>query len=241
MKLSLQNKFTGKLVLMSATLDPQLLCTYFANESLKRIIPVIRCQMMMHEVKLFYLEDLQNLGIAVAEDVKKTDETKLELGDGLLDVIGQLLHFFDRMEVDAEKALYAGRCDTMNGVPEKRGAVLLFVTGIEHIEKIAVYLSNGFKDKRLNILPLHSELSIEDQIRVNERPQSWTRKVIVSTNIAESSITVADVRYVVDLCMTKSLYCEKETNYTFLKELWASKSNCKQRKGRAGKCFLEGF
>uniref|UniRef100_A0A8C5U221 RNA helicase n=1 Tax=Malurus cyaneus samueli TaxID=2593467 RepID=A0A8C5U221_9PASS len=61
------------------------------------------------------------------------------------------------------------------------------------------------------------------------------RKVILATNIAESSVTVPDVKYVIDFCLTRTLFCDKETNYQSLRLCWASKTNCNQRKGRAGR------
>ncbi len=235
MKLSLQSSFSGKLILMSATLDPHILRIYYASESLRSVIPVIRCEMKLHEVKVLYLEDLKNVGINVSEDIKNTTE----LDEELLDVIGQLLFYLDKIELETERALNSGKFYSKNGITEKRGAVLLFLTGAEQIKKTNAYLSRNLEERlALMILRLYSELPIAEQLRVNEKPPSGKRKIILSTNIAESSITVADVRYVIDLCMTKSLYCEKDTNYTYLKEMWASKSNCEQRKGRAGNSFF---
>jgi ATP-dependent RNA helicase TDRD9 len=60
-------------------------------------------------------------------------------------------------------------------------------------------------------------------------------KVIISTKIAESSITVPDIKYVIDFCLTKELYCDPATNYTHLRVEWASKANLDQRSGRAGR------
>ena len=55
--------------------------------------------------------------------------------------------------------------------------------------------------------------------------------MILSTNIAESSITVPDIKYVIDFCLTKNLVCDPDTNYTSLQMEWASKANSNQRKG----------
>jgi len=60
-------------------------------------------------------------------------------------------------------------------------------------------------------------------------------QVILSTNIAESSITVPDIKYVIDFCLTKNIQTDLETNMTCLRLEWASKANCIQRKGRAGR------
>ncbi len=61
------------------------------------------------------------------------------------------------------------------------------------------------------------------------------RKIILSTNVAESSLTIPDVVYVIDFCLTKNLVADPETNYVCLKLQWADKNSCEQRKGRAGR------
>lgn len=131
----------------------------------------------------------------------------------------------------------ANRCNAF------RGSVLIFVTGISCISRIDVYLKKHKHDSQLKIIPLHAEIPMEQQCLVFDAPRNGERKVIISTNIAESSITVPDVKYVIDLCRTKSLFCDKDTNYTMLRKEWACKSSMDQRKGRAGKnvffcCYL---
>ncbi|CAF3376175.1 unnamed protein product, partial [Rotaria sp. Silwood2] len=59
--------------------------------------------------------------------------------------------------------------------------------------------------------------------------------IILATNIAESSITIPDVQYVIDFCLDKEMVCDPETNYSCLQLVWASKANCDQRRGRAGR------
>ncbi|CAF1000834.1 unnamed protein product [Brachionus calyciflorus] len=76
-----------------------------------------------------------------------------------------------------------------------------------------------------NILPLHSDIVINQQNRVFDRSEATWRKVIISTSIAESSITVPDVKYVIDFCLTKELYCDPYTNYSHLRLEWASVSS----------------
>lgn len=128
----------------------------------------------------------------------------------------------------------------IDGLPEVRGSVLIFVPGMEHIKQLQQLISEELPNKKLNILPLHSDIVISQQSKVFEKSQPTWRKVIISTSIAESSITVPDVKYVIDFCLTKELYCDPFTNYTHLRLEWASKSNLDQRRGRAGR-VSEGF
>uniref|UniRef100_A0A8C3Y8D0 RNA helicase n=1 Tax=Catharus ustulatus TaxID=91951 RepID=A0A8C3Y8D0_CATUS len=85
------------------------------------------------------------------------------------------------------------------------------------------------------VYPLHACATLEEQSKVFSATVPGYRKVILATNVAESSVTVPDVKYVIDFCLTKILYCDKETNYQSLRLCWASKTNCNQRKGRAGR------
>jgi len=91
-----------------------------------------------------------------------------------------------------------------------------------------------------SILPLHSSITSEEQQKVFLPAKPGYRKIILATNIAESSITVPDVKYVIDFCLTKSLSCDPATNYTCLRLEWASKYQCVQRRGRCGR-VSEGF
>src|SRR5580658_9317071 len=81
------------------------------------------------------------------------------------------------------------------------------------------------------IHPLHSSITVEQQCAVFSRVTGNERKVIISTNIAESSITVSDIEYVIDFCLTKNLVCDPDTHFPTLQLEWAAKSNCDQRAG----------
>jgi ATP-dependent RNA helicase TDRD9 len=53
--------------------------------------------------------------------------------------------------------------------------------------------------------------------------------------MAESSLTIPDINYVIDFCLTKKLVSDPQTNYAALQLDWADKNSCEQRKGRAGR------
>uniref|UniRef100_A0A4W3JI39 ATP-dependent RNA helicase TDRD9 n=1 Tax=Callorhinchus milii TaxID=7868 RepID=A0A4W3JI39_CALMI len=108
------------------------------------------------------------------------------------------------------------------------------------IYKIAEVLILNFdemenKEQGLHVYPLHSSVTLEEQNDAFLTPVPGYRKIILSTNIAESSITVPDVKYVIDFCLTRNLVCDDDTNYQSLRLSWASKASCIQRKGRAGR------
>lgn len=83
------------------------------------------------------------------------------------------------------------------------------------------------------IFPLHSNLTSSEQKAVFKNMQVGKRKVVVSTNIAETSVTIDDVVYVIDSGRVKEM--KLINNVLSLTEVWASLAACKQRRGRAGR------
>lgn len=61
------------------------------------------------------------------------------------------------------------------------------------------------------------------------------RKVIIATNVAESSITIPDCVYVIDFCLTKEMKYNTRTSTEKLELCWASQASCRQRMGRVGR------
>uniref|UniRef100_A0A4X2K3U9 ATP-dependent RNA helicase TDRD9 n=1 Tax=Vombatus ursinus TaxID=29139 RepID=A0A4X2K3U9_VOMUR len=110
----------------------------------------------------------------------------------------------------------------------------LLSPGLGEINYMHELLTN-MVHKRLQVYPLHSSVTLEEQNNVFLTPVPGYRKIILSTNIAESSVTVPDVKYVIDFCLTRTLVCDEDTNYQSLRLSWASKTSCNQRKGRAGR------
>jgi ATP-dependent RNA helicase TDRD9 len=92
------------------------------------------------------------------------------------------------------------------------------------------------------MIPLHSSLNEEEQDRAfkNNSKMNGRRKVIVSTNLAESSITIPDVKYVIDFLLTKEVHYDPASRSESLQLTWCSKANSKQRMGRAGR-VQDGF
>ncbi|XP_017055155.1 probable ATP-dependent RNA helicase DHX34 isoform X2 [Drosophila ficusphila] len=85
------------------------------------------------------------------------------------------------------------------------------------------------------VLPLHSGQAIAEQGKVFDYAPEGSRKCIVSTNIAETSLTVDGVRFVIDSGKVKEMSYDATCKGQRLKEFWVSKSSAEQRKGRAGR------
>ncbi|XP_025088958.1 probable ATP-dependent RNA helicase DHX37 isoform X1 [Pomacea canaliculata] len=85
------------------------------------------------------------------------------------------------------------------------------------------------------VLPLYSLLSSEKQARVFRPSPEGCRLCVVATNVAETSLTIPNVRYVIDTGKAKTKYYDKVTGVSTFKITWASKASANQRAGRAGR------
>ncbi|KAJ0265970.1 ATP-dependent RNA helicase DEAH12 [Hirschfeldia incana] len=113
---------------------------------------------------------------------------------------------------------------------EKEGTILAFLTSQAEVE----WACERFIAPSAVALPLHGKLSFEEQFRVFQN-HPGRRKVIFATNIAETSLTIPGVRYVIDSGMVKESKYEARTGMSILKVCRVSKSSAQQRAGRAGR------
>ncbi|XP_027508299.1 3'-5' RNA helicase YTHDC2 isoform X2 [Corapipo altera] len=121
------------------------------------------------------------------------------------------------------------------------GAILVFLPGYDEIVSLRdriLYDDRRFADNahRYQVFMLHSNMQTLDQKKVLKSPPSGVRKIILSTNIAETSITVNDVVFVIDSGKVKEKSFDALSCVTMLKMVWISKASAIQRKGRAGRC-----
>ncbi|XP_075043225.1 putative ATP-dependent RNA helicase DHX34 [Mixophyes fleayi] len=119
---------------------------------------------------------------------------------------------------------------------DERGDLLIFLSGVTEIssvlEAIQVYATHT---QRWIVLPLHSTLSIADQDKVFDLAPPSVRKCIISTNIAETSVTIDGVRFVLDSGKVKEMSFDPKAKMQRLQEFWISRASAEQRKGRAGR------
>jgi ATP-dependent helicase HrpA len=114
------------------------------------------------------------------------------------------------------------------------GDILIFLSGEGQIKECVEHLLHQDRKKRLEVLPLYGRLSREEQERVF-LDFSEKRKVIVATNIAETSVTIDGIRHVIDPGFAKLSYYNPRNFTSSLIEVPISKASCNQRKGRAGR------
>ena len=115
------------------------------------------------------------------------------------------------------------------------GGILIFLPGEKIIKDCMRYLDHSHYASKLHTLPLYGRLSKEDQERVFLEPPKGKKKVIISTNIAETSVTIADITTVIDSGLAKLNFYNPRTFTSTLSETQVSKASCNQRRGRAGR------
>ena len=87
---------------------------------------------------------------------------------------------------------------------------------------------------RFRLLPLHSQLPTHEQRAVFDVPPQGVTKIVVSTNIAETSVTINDISVVIDAGTHKEMQYDPVCGMSCLREVRVSKANAAQRAGRAG-------
>ncbi|CAH2240666.1 jg8050 [Pararge aegeria aegeria] len=121
----------------------------------------------------------------------------------------------------------------------REGAILIFLPGIGEIMSLHDQLADSqtFSPKtgKYILVPLHSTLSSEEQAMVFKKPNQGSRKIVLSTNIAETSVTIDDCVFVVDCGRMKEKRFDSNRNMESLDLVWVSRANAKQRRGRAGR------
>lgn len=121
------------------------------------------------------------------------------------------------------------------------GDILVFLTGREEIDRTIQMIadeaieSTGQSNQLLQPLPLYAGLTSEQQLYVFEPAAENTRKVIVSTNIAEASVTIDGIAYVIDCGFVKLRAYNPITGIESLTAIPVAKASATQRAGRAGR------
>ncbi|CAG9122394.1 unnamed protein product [Plutella xylostella] len=199
-----------RVVVMSATLDIDVFTKYFDN------CPVIEVPGRTYPVEVTYLEDLQSkLGNV---DVSLTLQA-CERDDGRPNVhcneIANVVKAIDKTQ------------------PE--GAILVFLPGWHEIKTTHQLLTSELPEATHMVLPVHSRLPLEEQTKIFTKPLPGIRKIVLATNIAETSLTIPDAVYVVDSGAHKENRIKEGTGMSSLQTVWVSLASAQQRTGRAGR------
>lgn len=234
-----------RLILMSATINADMFSKYFGNA------PTIHIPGFTFPVAEIFLEDiLEKTRYSIESEFERRRQTEQKKDP--------MTELFEKVDIDSHYKKYSKLTrrsleawSTMKldlGLVEGTiehicrhegdGAILVFLTGWDDITKLLDIIKGNTllgNSNKFRLLPLHGSMPTINQREIFERPPSDMRKIVLATNIAESSITIDDVVYVVDCGKAK------ETSYDALNKLacllpsWISKASAHQRRGRAGR------
>jgi HrpA-like RNA helicase len=208
-----------KLVIMSATLEAQLFANYFGAK-------IVFIEGRRFPVDLHYtLDAVSDYVEGVMTCVMHIHDTEPE-GDILAFLTGQ-------DEIESAQRLIEQRMMARasgSGTAEVESAV----TGAE--------IEPNPSGLKLFVAPLFAGLNQDAQVAAFQRTPSGCRKVVLATNIAESSVTISGIRYVIDPCLVKARVYVPNIGLEHLAVIPVSKAQARQRSGRAGreapgKCF----
>ncbi|MGD1833500.1 MAG: helicase-related protein [Sphaerochaetaceae bacterium] len=122
-----------------------------------------------------------------------------------------------------------------SSIEKRRGDILIFLPGEADIKKCLSMLSLSTKPDEVVLYPLYGRLSKEEQERVFIPTPEGKTKIVISTNIAETSLTIDGIRVVIDSGIAKMNYYNQKDFTSSLITLPVSRASCQQRAGRAGR------
>lgn len=210
-----------KLIIMSATMDVDNFSRYFNHA------PVYYIQGRTYPIEIFYTQEKQSDYITTA-----------------LITISQIHQQEDELEEESNSGLARGNVDKRRPIG---GDIIVFCTGQEEIEsmiktvedltpQLNAYKTRSGITKTLKVYPLYAALPNSKQQSIFTRPrEDCFRRVIFSTNIAETSVTIPNIRFVIDTGKVKVRIFSAKTGFEVMQVEDISRAQAAQRSGRAGR------
>ncbi|MEE6501083.1 hypothetical protein FKM82_004056 [Ascaphus truei] len=245
-----------KVILMSATLNAEKFSQYFDN------CPMLHIPGFTFPVKEYLLEDVIEMLRYLPKDTDKRPQWKKRFMQGRMvrvekeekeelyrerwpDFVRKLQGRYSASTIDALELIDDEKVD-LDLIAElirhivlkgEDGAILVFLPGWDNISTLNDLLMSQvmFKSDKFIIIPLHSLMPTVNQTQVFKKSPPGVRKIVIATNIAETSITIDDVVHVIDGGKIKETHYDTQNNISTMTAEWVSHANAKQRKGRAGR------
>ncbi|KAG6471355.1 hypothetical protein ZIOFF_068796 [Zingiber officinale] len=247
-----------RLILMSATLNAELFSSYFGGA------PTIHIPGFTYPVRAHFLEDiLEKTGYKLTsfnqiddygqEKLWKTQKQLMprKRKNQITSLVEDALKNsnFEGFSSRARDSLasWTPDCIGFNLIEavlcyicrkEQAGAVLVFMTGWDDIsclrDQLRAHPLLG-DPNRVLVLACHGSMATSEQKLIFEKPPPNVRKIVLATNMAEASITINDIVFVVDCGKAKETTYDALNNTPCLLPSWISKASARQRRGRAGR------
>ncbi|QYF89761.1 ATP-dependent RNA helicase HrpA [Arthrobacter sp. PAMC25284] len=203
-----------KIIITSATIDPQRFAKHFGSED--EPSPIIEVSGRTYPVEIRYRPLSQPAGGAAGDDPVAASDDELEE---------------DRDPLDAV-------CDAVDELAlEAPGDILIFFSGEREIRDAAEALNARIQSNRrlsgTEVLPLFARLSLQEQHKVFHPGNK--RRIILATNVAETSLTVPGIKYVIDTGTARISRYSHRTKVQRLPIERVSQASANQRSGRCGR------
>ena len=221
-----------RIVLMSATMAVAQLQTYMSIQGLQEgSVPVVQVPRASKTRQVYYVEDVYRAvvtGLAPWEP-GSVDGTASHFGESLLDIMTRpsalsSLLWGSKMKLVLSLVRWIDKRFPV------QSTIMIFVSGLAQIEALDILLLGW------NTICLHGATDLDLEVsRLYKAQNGDRRKVIITTNIAESSLTVPDVDHVIDTCIVKEESFDHDSMMSSLEERYCSKDSCDQRAGRTGR------
>jgi HrpA-like RNA helicase len=209
-----------KVIISSATINAQVFSEYFGERpGIAPEVPVVKIDAVTYPVTLVY-------DPPVVRPETRDEGRGERRRQGAVSPGG--------LAVEALLAKIDGIAERF--ISEKReGDILIFLPGEKLIKDCMGRLVMGPVGKYIHPVPLYGRLGKDEQERVFDNPPKGRTKVVIATNIAETSVTIDGVAAVIDSGLSKLNYYNPRTFTSSLVEAPVSKASANQRKGRAGR------
>lgn len=183
-----------KLIITSATIDPERFAQHFDNA------PIVNVSGRTYPVDIRYRP---------IELIEEDDETAADLQQAILDAVDELYR-------------------------DLRGDILIFLSGEHEIRETTESLRKSPQNSRYEVLPLYSKLSVAEQERVF-KPTGNKPRIVLATNVAETSLTVPGIRCVIDSGHARISRYSHRSKIQRLPIERISQASANQRAGRCGR------
>lgn len=242
---------TLKVVLMSATVNASKFAHYFGGA------PIVTIPGRTHPVETAYLEDAievtkyqidvdnyrgpgrpeesddHDVDIDISSQAKDHVLSKKNYSSKTLETVAN----FNEYCIDF--SLIVKLLETIATSPSYASyskAILVFLPGLAEIRRLSDTLAGHPRfSKGWRVFPLHSTVAMEEQELVFQVSPRGMKKIILSTNIAETGITVPDITCVIDTGKHREMRFDERRQLSRLIDCFISRANAKQRRGRAGR------
>jgi len=212
LKRVLESRRDFKVIISSATINAEIFSEYFNN------CPIVKIEAQRFPVTLIYDP------VLTSEPEEREERNREKTRNNR------------QINNKEEAILLKIETITTRFISEKReGDILIFLSGEKMIKDCISRLTFCSAGKYLHLVPLYGRLGKEEQEKVFEDPPKGKTKVVISTNIAETSVTIDGITAVIDSGLAKINWYNPRTFTSSLIESPISIASANQRKGRAGR------